>query len=113
MIQNLLSNSLKYRSERTPEITIKAELVNGTHVMTFTDNGIGIDLSRNKANLFKMFKRFHNHVEGTGLGLYMVHTIVQNQEGTIHVDSEVDKGTTFTISIPEKVNVSLEAVPSN
>ena len=46
-----------------------------------------------------MFKRFHNHVEGTGLGLFMVKKLIENQGGTISIESEVDKGTKFTLTI--------------
>ncbi len=47
--------------------------------------------------LFTMFKRFHTHVDGTGIGLYIVKRIIENKDGKIEVKSERDKGTIFTI----------------
>ena len=59
------------------------------------DNGLGIDTDRNKDKLFGIFKRFHDHVEGSGIGLHMVKSIIEAYGGTIQVSSETDKGTRF------------------
>lgn len=100
VIYNLVSNSIKYRSpERPCLITIKHEVVNDKHVLTFTDNGLGIDLQGNKENLFGLYKRFHDHVPGTGLGLYMVKTQVELMGGSIDVKSTVNYGTSFIITL--------------
>ena len=56
-----------------------------------------MDLEEHGKKLFGMFKRFHNHVEGSGVGLYIVKKIVEDSGGKIEVESEVEKGTTFTI----------------
>ncbi|PSR54917.1 hypothetical protein AHMF7605_16115 [Adhaeribacter arboris] len=98
IIYNLLSNAIKYRSpHRNPIITIKSDKENEFTVLTVQDNGLGINLERHKGKLFQMFKRFHNHVTGSGIGLYIINRIVQNNGGRIEVTSEVDAGTTFKV----------------
>jgi signal transduction histidine kinase len=98
ILYNLLSNALKYRSpERAPELRITTEQVPGFVILAVQDNGLGIDLNRHKDKLFQMFKRFHSHVPGTGLGLYMINRIVQNNQGHVEVTSNLGAGTTFRI----------------
>lgn len=60
---------------------------------------MGIE-DKNKEKLFTMFKRFHDHVEGTGIGLYIVKRIIDNAGGKIEVDSQAGVGTTFKIYFP-------------
>ena len=72
-------------------------MVSGRSVLTVQDNGIGIDLERFGPQLFQLFRRFHTHVDGTGMGLYLVNRIVQNHGGRMEVSSTVDEGTTFQI----------------
>jgi PAS domain S-box-containing protein len=94
---NLLSNSLKYRApERSPVISIKAGKVEGYYVLIVKDNGMGIK-PENQEKIYTMFRRFNDNVDGTGIGLYMVKRIVDNAGGKIEVESEVGKGTTFTL----------------
>lgn len=65
IIYNLLTNALKYRSyERNPVIIIRSFEENDNIILAVKDNGLGIDLEKNGKNLFTLFKRFHNHVEG-------------------------------------------------
>jgi len=95
---NLISNSIKYRQPAVnPIIGIKSEKVGDTFILTFTDNGIGIDLAKNKDQVFGLYKRFHNHVEGKGMGLFMVKTQVSTLGGTISLESEVNQGTQFRL----------------
>jgi len=61
------------------------------------DNGVGMDLSKMKNNLFGLYKRFHPEVEGKGVGLFMVKTQVEALGGTINVKSEPNDGTEFMI----------------
>jgi signal transduction histidine kinase len=97
---NLLSNAIKYRSmERTPEIVIETKREQSFIVIRVEDNGIGIG-ENHLQKLFTMFKRFHTHVEGTGIGLYIVKRIVENAGGKIEVESRVDIGTTFKVYLP-------------
>jgi len=102
IIYNLLSNAIKYRSaERKPVIKLST-YEEGEHVVIeVEDNGLGMTpLQQEK--LFSMFKRFHRHIEGTGIGLYMVKRMVENKDGIIKVESEPDKGTTFKVFIKKE-----------
>lgn len=99
ILLNLLTNSLKYRSlERAAIITIT--LIEKEHSMEliFEDNGIGIDLIKNKHKLFGLYQRFHNYPDSKGLGLYLVKSQIESMGGTIDIESEVDKGTRFKIN---------------
>lgn len=98
IMSNLITNAIKYRSEkRKLTIIIKSEEKENFTIMSIEDNGMGIDLSLYKDKIFKIFNRFHDHVEGTGIGLYTVSRLIENSGGTINVESEVDKGTTFIL----------------
>ncbi|WP_281633574.1 PAS domain-containing sensor histidine kinase [Flavobacterium luteolum] len=99
ILLNLLTNSIKYKSEnRKLKISITAEQIEQRTILTFKDNGIGIDLERNRDKIFGLYQRFHNYPDSKGLGLYLVKSQVETMGGTISIDSEVNKGTTFTIT---------------
>jgi PAS domain S-box-containing protein len=99
---NLISNSIKYRSSGLPlRIDVSSGLSNGKIQLTFADNGLGMDLERMGDELFGLYKRFHGHVEGKGMGLYMVKRHVELLGGEISLTSTVDVGTTFSIVLPE------------
>ena len=98
ILLNLFTNAIKYRSpKRILRIFVSSKEVNNMIVLTFKDNGIGIDLERNRDKIFGLYQRFHNYSDSKGLGLYLVKSQVESMGGTISVESEVDKGTTFTI----------------
>ncbi|KAA5538849.1 sensor histidine kinase [Adhaeribacter rhizoryzae] len=100
ILYNLLSNALKYRSsERTPQVRLNMEQVEGRIQLSVRDNGLGIPTEK-QDQVFTLFKRLHNHVEGSGLGLYIVKRLVENAKGQIQVNSTLNKGTTFTIIFP-------------
>ena len=96
---NLISNAVKYRDPAKPLlITLQAKRLSGnTFEFTVTDNGLGIDLAQSRGKLFGIFKRFHNHVEGSGVGLHIVKSIAEAYNGNIQVDSEPGKGTGFKV----------------
>ncbi|MEL6134831.1 MAG: PAS domain-containing sensor histidine kinase, partial [Bacteroidota bacterium] len=95
---NLLSNALKYHHpDRTPEIQVEGAFSNSSLEIIVKDNGLGIDLQRFRSQVFSLYKRFHDHVEGKGLGLYLVKAQTEAMGGTIRLDSEVNKGTTFIL----------------
>ena len=72
---NLVSNAIKYRHpERKPLIHVTVEKVDPFICLCVRDNGLGINLSKYEDKLFKLYNRFHSHVEGKGLGLYLVKT---------------------------------------
>jgi len=101
ILYNLLSNSLKYRDSTRPlEIKVSSRMVDGNVVLAIKDNGIGIDLVKHGDKLFGMYKRFHDHVEGKGLGLFLTKQQVENLGGEINVDSQPGEGTKFTMSCP-------------
>jgi PAS domain S-box-containing protein len=103
ILLNLLTNSIKYKSEnRKLKITITTEEIDDTVVLIFKDNGIGIDLARNKDKVFGLYQRFHNYPDSKGLGLYLVKSQVETMGGTIDIESEVNKGTTFTLTFKNK-----------
>jgi PAS domain S-box-containing protein len=102
IIYNLLTNALKYRSpERPLSINIKSYIRDNYYIIEVSDNGLGIK-NENKEKIFQMFKRLHAHVEGSGIGLYIVRRIVDNSGGKIEVESEVNKGTTFKVYLLNK-----------
>lgn len=95
---NLMTNALKYKSsKRQLKLNVTSKIEDDEVVITFNDNGIGIDLDRNKNKIFGLYQRFHDHPDSKGLGLYLVKSQVEAMDGTISVESEVDKGTTFII----------------
>ena len=95
---NLLTNSIKYKTlNKQLRISITSKVVGENLILTFKDNGIGIDLERNRDKVFGLYQRFHNYPDSKGLGLYLVKSQVESMGGTITIDSEVNKGTTFTI----------------
>jgi signal transduction histidine kinase len=101
IFQNLISNSIKYSSpERICRIDVTAELIEDIVVLTFKDNGIGIDqLDYDK--IFEPFNRLTTQANGRGIGLHIVKSIVENNGGTIEVDSEVGYGTEIKIYFEE------------
>jgi signal transduction histidine kinase len=104
ILYNLISNAIKYRSsKRIPRIKITSGLKNNNLELTVADNGLGIDLKNLRDKVFSLYQRFHIHVEGKGIGLFLVKTQVEAMNGTIEVESKVNEGTTFQILIPLKM----------
>ncbi len=96
---NLLSNAIKYRSPNKPlHVSIKAKKRGQQVVVTFTDNGSGFDLKRVKERVFGLYQRFHNNTDGKGVGLYLIKSQITALGGSIDVQSEEGKGTTFTMT---------------
>ena len=103
ILLNLLTNAIKYKSEiKKSKITISASQVDDTVFLVFKDNGIGIDLVRNKDKVFGLYQRFHDFPDSKGLGLYLVKSQVEAMGGSIGIESEVNKGTTFTLTFKNK-----------
>jgi PAS domain S-box-containing protein len=97
IVYNLLSNALKYSSPgRSAVILLKSYQEGAYSVLSIEDNGLGIPESQ-LSKLFSMFKRFHTHVEGTGIGLYIIKRIIDNNGGKIAVASQEGIGTKFTV----------------
>lgn len=100
ILLNLYTNSIKYRSpERRPMITISSYEKEHTIAIEFKDNGLGIDLKRHGAKLFGMYKTFHQHKEAKGIGLFITKNQIESMNGTITVESTINKGTRFLITL--------------
>ncbi|NLK25970.1 MAG: PAS domain S-box protein [Euryarchaeota archaeon] len=101
LMQNLISNAIKFRGPERPRVEIWATGSQDEWVFTVKDNGIGIDPSDHD-RLFKMFQRLHSRGEypGTGIGLNIARKIVEHHGGRIWVESEKGKGSAFFFTIP-------------
>lgn len=91
---------MKYHSASRPlRIDITTRLnEDGKVTMIFSDNGIGIDLNKHKDRIFGLNQRFHSHVNGSGVGLFITKTQITSMGGKIAVESELDKGCTFIVT---------------
>ena len=99
VFQNLISNALKFR-DTSRKLLVKVGLYQpdqNTVVLSFSDNGIGIDLQRNKERIFRLYSRFHRDVPGSGIGLYLVNEQMKAQQGKIQVESAPGEGTEFKL----------------
>ncbi|TVZ16800.1 PAS domain-containing sensor histidine kinase [Maribacter sp. MAR_2009_72] len=97
---NLIGNAIKYKSkDRVPEIEIESKEANGKVHLSFKDNGIGIDLKQHGDKLFGLNKVFHRHPDAKGIGLFLTKAQVEAMGGTISAQSEVNVGSTFTVTL--------------
>jgi PAS domain S-box-containing protein len=95
---NLISNSIKYRRQQVHcIIKIESRLVKNKLELTFTDNGMGIDLKKSGEDVFGLYKRFHTYIEGKGMGLFMVKTQIETLGGKVSIQSAENVGTEFKI----------------
>jgi light-regulated signal transduction histidine kinase (bacteriophytochrome) len=103
LFQNLIGNSVRYRSSEAPRIRIAAERRGQDWLFSVQDNGIGIE-PEYKEQIFALFKRLHTAAEypGTGMGLAICQRIVERAGGRIWVDSERGRGATFFFTVPFK-----------
>ncbi len=96
---NLLSNALKYSDPNRKQIIQFASTVEETQLkILISDTGLGIDMQYTKGKIFNMYQRFHPEINGKGFGLFLVRSQIEAMHGKISVESEVGKGTNFTIS---------------
>ncbi|HEY5918441.1 MAG TPA: ATP-binding protein [Chryseolinea sp.] len=104
ILYNLISNAIQYRSaERSLVIDLTSYRKDDFVVIEVTDNGLGIDLDRYRGDLFKLYKRFHTHIEGKGLGLYLVKQQVEKMNGRIEVNSVPGEWTRFSVFMKESI----------
>jgi len=101
ILLNLLTNGIKYASaDRDSYLKFEAMVIQNQLHLSYSDNGIGIDLNRHGAAIFGMYKTFHGNKDSKGLGLFMTRNQVEAMGGKIEVESMVNIGTTFTITLP-------------
>lgn len=96
LIQNLVANAVKFRSDAAPQVVVASSLRDGRACLSVSDNGIGLDM-KYAPRLFQMFQRLHEmgKYPGSGIGLAIAKRIVERHGGSIWVESEVGKGSTF------------------
>ena len=97
---NLISNAIKYHSpDRKLIIIIESSYdENGNFKIRFSDNGTGIDLNRHKDKVFGLYQRFHDNIEGQGLGLFIMKSQIEAIGGKIVIESEPGLGTHFFLT---------------
>ena len=102
LFQNLIGNAIKFRGEDTPRVHISSHRNEDKWVFSVKDNGIGI-APEYRDRIFMIFQRLHanDKYPGTGIGLAIARKIVERHGGTIWVQSEPDKGSTFSLTIPD------------
>lgn len=114
VVQNLIANSLKFRSDADPVITIEGKcLTDGFVEFSVSDNGIGIE-HEYADKVFEMFSRLHNEDEydGTGIGLAICKKIIIDHGGDIVVDKSRKSGTRMIITLQDAHHVSLTGADS-
>lgn len=96
---NLLTNSIKYaRPDVAPVISITSRISEGNKQLVYTDNGLGFDMEKFGNKIFGLNQKFHHNGDSKGVGLYLVYSHINSLGGSIAVESEVNKGVTFTIT---------------
>ncbi|OWW26541.1 hypothetical protein B4Q04_02330 [Zobellia sp. OII3] len=98
IVLNLLSNGIKYSSpDRKPLIQISSEVNEENIILSFKDNGLGIDLNKHREKLFGMYKTFHRNKDAKGIGLFITKNQIEAMNGKIEVESTVGVGSTFKL----------------
>jgi light-regulated signal transduction histidine kinase (bacteriophytochrome) len=102
VMQNLISNSIKFHGEERPKIRVSATPGSGEWIFSVKDHGIGLSMEYSE-RIFQMFQRLHTREKfpGTGVGLAIVKKIVERHGGRVWVESEEGKGATFFFTIPK------------
>ncbi len=102
ILNNIISNSIRYRNGKDPIIHVDVEIQENAVTLAIKDNGKGIEKDH-LPNVYKMFYRATDDGAGSGLGLYIVKETIEKLHGKIDIESEIGKGTTVKMQIPEIV----------
>lgn len=98
LVLNMLTNAIKFKDPQKPaKIYIRVKPHKEMLHISFSDNGLGIDLEKHGAKLFGMYKTFHGHPDSKGLGLFITKNQIEAMGGSIEVESKVGEGTTFHV----------------
>jgi signal transduction histidine kinase len=102
VLQNLIANAIKFRSEAAPEITVSVTDLPDAWQFSIRDNGIGID-PEHFERIFLIFQRLHTRTEypGMGIGLALCRKVIERHGGSIWVDSQPGAGATFYFTLPK------------
>ena len=100
VILNLLSNAIKYASpDRRPQVHLTTQRDGNCVILTVKDNGIGIDLEQHYTHLFQPFERLHADRPGKGIGLSLIRSMVERNQGRIEVESTLGQGSSFHVCL--------------
>jgi len=99
VLYNLLSNSIKYRDLSKPlSIRMKTFEIGQYACLSVKDNGLGIDLKKNREKIFGMYKRFHSeNIPGKGVGLHFIKSYAEALGGKVEIDSQIHEGTELKV----------------
>jgi signal transduction histidine kinase len=101
ILYNLLSNAIKFRSpERKLKVIATSRSQDGRAILEITDNGLGFNIDLHHEKVFKLYRRFHAHVGGRGVGLYLIKTQAEVLHGSVEATSQPDKGSMFRVILP-------------
>ena len=107
-LRNLIDNALKYGGEALTEIKIKYKALRESHILSITDNGIGLKKQNYDQDVFGTFirKKTSKGIEGSGLGLSIVREIAEKHGGQVWLEPGLEKGITFYLTIPRYLHLS-------
>jgi signal transduction histidine kinase len=114
ILKNLISNAIRYADleKENSFITLEVNHHSAYTIIKVTDNGIGIG-EEHLYKIFDMFYRASHHAKGSGIGLFLVRESVKMLRGTIAVESELGKGSTFVLTLPTLHQVNVDQLPES
>lgn len=103
ILLNLFTNAIKYKSpEREAILEIGYEVNENFTIITFKDNGLGLNLKKNGHKIFGMYKTFHGNEDAKGIGLFITKNQLEAMDGKIEVESKLGLGSIFKVYLNEK-----------